>query len=73
MRAFGREVAVKTLTSVLATSIAAALAAVFGAAKLLAPQLVARYQLTFREAVAWASVAALASVVVVLSVYVASL
>jgi hypothetical protein len=71
--AFGPEVAVKTLVSVLSIVIVAALTGAWAAVKYLAPALAARYQLSFREAIAWGIVVALFAVVIVLSVVIASL
>jgi hypothetical protein len=71
--AFGREVAIKTLVSVLTVAIVGGLAAIWGAIKYLAPSIATYYRLSWREALAWATVAALSVVVVVLSSYLASL
>lgn len=71
--AFGREVAVKTLVTVLAAVIVAALGAAWTAVKYVAPTIASTYQVSFREAMAWATVVALVAVVTVLSVIVAAL
>ena len=56
--AFGREVAVKTLVSVLSIVIVAALGAAWAAVSYFAPKIASTYQVSFREAMAWASVVA---------------
>jgi hypothetical protein len=73
VKAFGREVAVKVVVAVLAAVIIAALTAIGGAIKYLAPSIAAYYQLTVRESLAWATVVALFVVVIVMSLYLASL
>jgi len=68
MQAFGREVAVKSLTTILAGVGTTSLLTVWGTLKLLVPRIATSHQLSTRESFAWALAIGLIAVLIIESI-----
>jgi hypothetical protein len=73
MKAFGQDVASRTVAGVLSTLIVAVLGLVWASLKWVGPVLISSFTISAREAFAWSLVIVFAGVLIVLAIYVAAL